>query len=453
MIVSLSVSNFRSFDGEQTFSLVASNRLSGKHEGHTVPIPGSDSRVLRAGVLYGANGAGKSNLFKALRLLKAIATGTRKKNAPIRREAFRFGNGQDKPTVLDIQFVAGGRLYRYGVKVSDRIVSEEWLSWFTQGAEKMLYERATALTGEVKVELGGTLRQHDKFNYLARAGCPPNQSFLATAWSILGTLAIPWGIRLARVWFGKALRLISPGRYDRGFALRLVRKPDLRDFAGRYLRSSSTGIENLTLAPAALSEDEFNRLVSPYPGWQHDMPEGAIEDHALPDGDVARVERNDGFHYSRLSMRADHRTESGELASLNLAEESDGTRRLLQLIPALHSLRRGDRVYVIDEVDRSLHPMLVRNFLEYFLNSCEGRSRQLVMTTHESSLLDQDLLRRDEIWFAEKDSTGATSLYSLLDFKVRNDLEIRKHYLQGRFGAVPFLGGADRLMPDRDSAA
>jgi AAA15 family ATPase/GTPase len=75
------------------------------------------------------------------------------------------------------------------------------------------------------------------------------------------------------------------------------------------------------------------------------------------------------------------------------------------------------------------------------------------MTTHESSLLDQDLLRRDEIWFAEKDSTGATSLYSLLDFKVRNDLEIRKHYLQGRFGAVPFLGGADRLMPDRDSAA
>jgi uncharacterized protein len=83
MLVSFSVSNFRSFDGEQTFSLVASNRLSGKHEGHTIAIPHSDSRVLRAGVIYGANGAGKSNLFKALRLLKTIATTTRKKDAPI----------------------------------------------------------------------------------------------------------------------------------------------------------------------------------------------------------------------------------------------------------------------------------------------------------------------------------------------------------------------------------
>ncbi len=97
--------------------------------------------------------------------------------------------------------------------------------------------------------------------------------------------------------------------------------------------------------------------------------------------------------------------------------------------------------------------MLVRSFLEFFLNSCQGKFRQLMMTTHESSLLDQDLLRRDEIWFAEKDSAGATSLYSLLDFKVRNDLEIRKHYLQGRFGAVPFLGGIGRLMEDEEKSS
>jgi AAA15 family ATPase/GTPase len=88
--------------------------------------------------------------------------------------------------------------------------------------------------------------------------------------------------------------------------------------------------------------------------------------------------------------------------------------------------------------------------LEFFLKSSAGEYRQVIVTTHESNLLDQDLLRRDEIWFAEKDSTGATKLYSLLDFKVRNDLEIRKHYLQGRFGAIPFLGDIDSLLPRTD---
>ena len=97
--------------------------------------------------------------------------------------------------------------------------------------------------------------------------------------------------------------------------------------------------------------------------------------------------------------------------------------------------------------------MLVRIFLESFLTLCKEGRRQIIVTTHESSLLDQDLLRRDEIWFAEKDSSSATRIYSLMDFKVRNDLEIRKHYLQGRFGAVPFFGGVERLLDEQDQPA
>jgi AAA15 family ATPase/GTPase len=95
--------------------------------------------------------------------------------------------------------------------------------------------------------------------------------------------------------------------------------------------------------------------------------------------------------------------------------------------------------------------MLVKEFLEFFLKSRSAGAGQIIVTTHESNLLDQDLLRRDEIWFAEKDQSAATRLYSLLDFKVRNDLEIRKHYLQGRFGAVPFLGNLDNLPAMTDA--
>ena len=134
---------------------------------------------------------------------------------------------------------------------------------------------------------------------------------------------------------------------------------------------------------------------------------------------------------------------------LGLGDESDGTRRLLNLLPVLRPTAFSGTVFVIDEIDRSLHPILVKEFVEFFLKSSTGEFRQLILTTQESNLLDQDLLRRDEIWFAEKDQAGATRLYSLLDFKVRNDLEIRKHYLQGRFGAIPFLGDMDALLPNK----
>jgi AAA15 family ATPase/GTPase len=128
-----------------------------------------------------------------------------------------------------------------------------------------------------------------------------------------------------------------------------------------------------------------------------------------------------------------------------MADESDGTQRLLNLLPALYFAQNASGVYFIDEIDRSMHPVLVRKLFEFFLKSCAGEKRQIIVTTHESNLLDLDLLRRDEIWFVEKDQSAGTRMYSLTDFKVRKDLQIRKGYLEGRFGGIPFLGDLDAL--------
>jgi AAA15 family ATPase/GTPase len=147
-----------------------------------------------------------------------------------------------------------------------------------------------------------------------------------------------------------------------------------------------------------------------------------------------------------VAIQSAHRHETQKEVILELADESDGTRRLLDLMPALYMLKTDTAVYFIDEIDRSMHPMLVYKFLEYFLSICKHAPCQIIVTTHESHLLDLDLLRRDEIWFAEKDRAGATNLYSLTDFNVRKDLHIQKGYLEGRFGAVPFLGDIDRLI-------
>ena len=130
---------------------------------------------------------------------------------------------------------------------------------------------------------------------------------------------------------------------------------------------------------------------------------------------------------------------------LPFSEESDGTHSLLHLLPFLAEAPNRNRVIVLDELDRSLHPLLCWEFVRFFSESCEDSPRQLIATTHEVHLLNQDLLRRDEYWFAEKDDLQQTQLESLFNFKIRKDLQIEKGYLAGRFGGIPIIGGMDEL--------
>jgi hypothetical protein len=127
--------------------------------------------------------------------------------------------------------------------------------------------------------------------------------------------------------------------------------------------------------------------------------------------------------------------DTGEPVDFSLDEESSGTCRLLDLAPMLYE--HDERVYVVDELDRKLHPMLTYAFVEEFIKKSSG---QLVLTTHNTYLMNLELLRRDEIWFVQKRADGSTDLYSLAELKVRPDLNIRKGYLTGRFGAIPYLG-------------
>jgi hypothetical protein len=451
MIVTFSVSNYRSFAAEETLSLVASKRFATQHADHTAPIPDSDERVLRTAVLYGANGAGKSNLFKALRYLRLLARTPRTKGSGTGREAFRFGNYGQSPSQFDLQFITNGALYRFGVKVDDDRVVEEWLVRVSGGREKALYERVIDETGDVKVDASGLQGVGTKLRDLAKVGGLQNNTFLAT---LQANVEAPeeFGEELRAIlsWFRRDLRLISPRqtRSIRALARDLAKDAELLAFAGDFLRSASTGVDRLQVEKQPITETELRPLLSESAAATLFRPlsDGTARTWPLRDGSELLIEGNSGNHYYRVRVEAGHLDNAGRVIPLELEEESDGTQRLLYLIPALHQLRKRGAVFVIDEIDRSLHPMLVRSFLQSFLSLCKGAERQIIVTTHESSLLDQDLLRRDEIWFAEKDHSGATRLYSLTDFNVRKDLEIRKHYLHGRFGAIPFLGGISRLL-------
>lgn len=453
MIVSFSFSNFRSFSEEQTFSFVASGRRSGKHEDHLVPIPDSSERVLRTAVLYGANGAGKSNFLRALRYLSEAARWPRKRNAGMGRQSFCLGDFGAEPSSFDLQFIAGGRLYRFGFKVDDDHVLEEWLVQVIGTKERILYERTTDQAGNVSVATPGIERSERKLTALATVGGPANQSFLATVQATLEAAEIGEELGAILNWFDNELILIGPEERLASMGQSFTADSELLTFAGLFLKNASTGVDHLTLAETEVTEDELRALLpeAMFAAIFHDRQKKGNEKTVvrLGEGNELVIDRTNGNHNYRMRIEAAHQHKDGQIVQLALQEEFDGTRRLLHLIPALHHSRSGSATFFIDEIDRSLHPMLVRNFLESFLTTGAKGAGQLIVTTHESNLLDQDLPRRDEIWFAEKDEKAATHLYSLMDFKVRNDLEIRKHYLQGRFGAVPFFGNLAGLTGEK----
>lgn len=452
MIVSFSVANFRSFLTEETFNLVATRRLAQSHQEHEVAIPGSSEKVLRTAVLYGANGAGKSNLFRALLYVKRMALESRAKGSGTGREAFRLGTCGEDPSSFDLQFIADSKLYRFGFRADDNHIREEWLVRIDGSKEKTIYERATDETGKVEVNAPG-LESDAKLRALATVGGPQNQSFLATIRVTLEDADLDDELRAVLDWFESGLQLIGPDSSYSALGNRLATDDGFKEFAEEFLKASSTGVDHLKVMKKKITEEELRSFIpeSLFKKVLKEIAEdedgGAVVNYG--DGTELLIERNDSAQFFQITIQSMHALGQGKEIAFKLSDESDGTQRLLNLIPSLYYPRSTGAVYFIDEIDRSLHPKLVFDFLKFFLQSCQGTQRQVLVTTHESNLLDQELLRRDEIWFAEKDSSAATRLYSLSDFKVRNDLEIRKHYLQGRFGAIPFLGNLEHLLEEQ----
>jgi AAA15 family ATPase/GTPase len=139
-----------------------------------------------------------------------------------------------------------------------------------------------------------------------------------------------------------------------------------------------------------------------------------------------------------------HTTPSGKKVKFELFDEPDGTLRLIDFVPVLYLLEKYPVTIVIDEIDQSIHPALLKEFVTHIQENPD-KTGQLIFTTHESNLLDLDLCRQDEIWLAEKNKEGGTHLYPLSEYNARPDLDIRKGYLSGRLGAILFLGDLRKL--------
>ncbi|MDO9580243.1 MAG: AAA family ATPase [Bacteroidales bacterium] len=245
-------------------------------------------------------------------------------------------------------------------------------------------------------------------------------------------------------WFSKKLRVILPESYPFGLANRLDKEPKFKDFANDLLVSFSTGINNIgaeVIPLDELLEDQKNFEIERIKSDLLANPKRLIT-IKLQGEETIFVNENGTIKAKKLYL--EHLNDKKEPVKFRINEESNGTARLIEYIPAIQDIIKTDAVYVIDEIERSIHPLAIKELISKF-SLDENTKGQLIFSTHECNLLDQDLLRQDEIWFAEKNTVGATELYPLSEFKEHHTIDIRKGYLNGRYGAIPFLGNLKDL--------
>ncbi len=457
MLIRFVVENFLSFKDEVEFSMVAGE--SDEHTDHIHKV--RDTRILKTGVIFGANASGKTNLIKAMSFAQNFITSGSLSTDYRRLTPFLLDNeSAAKPSKFQFELQCGiGQFFDYSFVVDKHRVHSELLVETTDDMTALVFERKTSADGKTNIEFGKisvlVTNEDDPTDFLLDSG-DPRQLFLTQYKQLEAELdeqRIPF---LSQIydWFNSTLAPIFTDSVPAaGLPIGLMQPGELKERYLEILDKLDLGIDEVGL----MEVSDFD----PDSHLSDDFKEDAkqLTQRLEPDSDQRAVfynYRRDTYvfadaipNFAEYKMATIHKVrDTASKIFFDLEMESDGTRRLLKLIPALFGLlnEKADFVFVLDELDKSLHTQLSVKLLELFLENSEHRKSQLIVTTHDTSLLDFDLLRRDEIWFIEKVRLGASSLYSLEEFRLPENMNIEKGYLGGRLGAIPVLSSFDKLQ-------
>lgn len=421
MIMTFSVENWRSFRERATLNMTATSEK--QHVDHLPAIAKYRLKLLPISAIYGANASGKTKFIEALAFLQnLVLQGTQNQSQKIALERFKLETEWlTKPSRFAIDVLIDGLIYTYEISLQPEKILEERL--IIQNS-CTAYDVFTRIDGQVMSYDTDYFNQEEIefLNFIAKA-TRSNQLFLTNAVQLnMGRL------RPLYDWFASKLTVISPN-------IQRLADPGavLSEHTTKLMRMLGTGIDHFETVKLADIDASLPKKLLNEIQQQLSRPDDVFRSHDI----IVRME-NDELVFEKLL--AVHKNLRGENIRFQLNEESDGTKRLLDLIPAFAKLKEGQgTVFVIDALDRSLHTQLLEWLLKYFLDACHADSRnQLIFTTHDVNILTQDLFRRDELWGIDKNPDGASILYSFRDFKkIRSDKDIRKVYLNGLMGAVP----------------
>lgn len=418
MLIEFRVQNFRSLRAEQVLSLVASTDKT-LLDTHTLSTGlKAAPHLLKSAVVYGANASGKSNLIKALQYMRAVvmeSAGLQPGQTFERLQPFKLdATSSSQPTTFEATFLLDQVRYQYGFTMNaQRIVSEHLWVYKAFKPQRWFERHFDAESGKDVYEFGPGLKGAKN---LWEGATRPNALFLSMAVQLNSE-----ALRPVFDWFAHGLVIFNEqSPLSPQFSLQMLKQEAQRRAICEFLRAADISIADIEIATRQAMVHTIN----------FDLATGRREE-TVSEQSVDEVK----FH---------HTTEQGE-AVFDLADESGGTRNLLFLSgPILDILDKG-LTLVVDELDTSLHTLLVQALVRLFHRpEANTGGAQLIFTTHDTSLLDAyGLFRRDQVWFVEKHPDQSSSLYPLLDFSPRKNEALERGYLQGRYGALPFLRQAD----------
>lgn len=444
MLVGFSVSNYKSIKDTQKISFIASKVT--RHKDH-ITIK-NNKRILKSGLIFGANAGGKSNLVKAIRFSREIIiNGLDKVN--LNKSYFRIENEMYKaPGIFEYRILVDEVEYSYGLVISyaDRIILSEWLIRISpSGEETYIFNRNV---GEDNISYAESdiayvdVEEESKMNFYLE-GFSDNPSEPYRRKTILCDIALRTNakkgvfaeIKNVYEWFENIIILFPSSKYN---GLNEVAADDNKKLLFSTLMSYfDTGIESVE---GESQKMDFDKVLDSVPRAEAEKIKIDISNAANESPIMFKVneqvfilhkDEQGNIVYDKLMLN------HGNLEDMfDYADESDGTKRLFDLIPLFYE-NRNVSLILIDEIDRSLHTNLIRKFLELFYELDVTRDCQLVATTHDSNLLDLELLRQDEIWFVERQKDHSSKVYSLNKYRERFDKRIDKEYLLGRYGAIP----------------
>lgn len=442
MLLRMSVENYKSFDQKEELSLISSSKIQ-TNKNHRVKI--KQTNVLKNSVVYGANASGKSNLVKAIGFVK----NTLMEGLPLHSINDFCRNREEnihRESVFELQFTVEDKFYAYGFSVilSERKITEEWLYELLQnGSARNLF-----------------IREKDKAPVLGESvnlASSEKNRFLIYAEDFAGhdTQLFLTEMNRGKKYDDDSKLLFFKKTFDWLMNHIVVLNPNIGisntdayyseeslETNSNLIKTFDTGVSEIKTKQ--ITVEEMSKMIPKEVLTEIlNTLKKQMQMTNLPQLKMTwRI--NDGFFNIRMEDSREPEITTlvlkhgKSIFDFDFNEESDGTKRLFDLVDMLMG-KKEDVVFIVDELERSLHPKLTEHFLKLFMQAHASDRVQLIFTTHEDTIMDQEIFRRDEIWFVERYNMNASKIYSLNRFKERYDKKLSKAYLEGRYGAIPIF--------------
>ncbi|WP_335019644.1 AAA family ATPase [Nostoc sp.] len=424
MLIEFSIGNYRSFKEQVTFSMVAADLVAKdkKLDDNNVFEIDNDLKLLKSAAIYGANASGKSNLATALKFMRWFIINSSKETQSTEKigvERFKLSTETEaQPSFFEIVFLMNGKKYRYGFETTrDKVVSE-WLFYVPKSKETKLFERKLDKFIVSKTYKADGIQEKTRHNAL----------FLS--------VSAQFNVQIAEKildWLTNKVALISTlnDRGYRGYTVSCLMNNENKDEILQLLKKLDLGFSDLKVKQSEITADSLPK--------------------ELPDELKNLILKNGEGKLSSVQTTHQKFDGKGNLVSTEVfdldEQESEGTKKVFSLAGPLVDTLKNGQVLIIDEFDARIHPLISRAIVELFnSNETNPNNAQLIFMTHDTNLLNNKLFRRDQIWFTEKNRYGATDLYSLAEYNINNDASFESDYIQGRYGAIPYIGNLNHLI-------